>query len=243
MAYKISGSSTDNNRAHVIKNGEYIGYKDVTSGAYDLVFDAPDNANVMTTSEKSDGETTGFGGITAIPTVDSPNLILPSSGMTIKSIQTGSIAIGNIWGSATINAVDPSKTMLILGGASTVTTGSKPTAYSLSLTNATTVQFAGYGYTSSEARFTVLEFDSGIASLQRIVETTTISTVPHDFTISAVDSSRTIVNFLGAASNYYWMTNDAFRCWLTTPTNVRFTNQPGGACGALYTSIEVIEFE
>lgn len=95
MAYKISGSAAEANRAHVIKDGVYIGYKDVTPGSYDLVFDADDNANVMTTAEKTDGETVGYGGMTAIPTVDSSNLTLPASANLLKTGQTTSYATGD----------------------------------------------------------------------------------------------------------------------------------------------------
>lgn len=95
MAYKISGNASDANRAHVIKNGEYIGYKDVSSGAYDLVFDVADENDIMVTSEKSDGNTKGFGGITAVSTSDAVNITLPSSADLLKTGQTTSYATGD----------------------------------------------------------------------------------------------------------------------------------------------------
>lgn len=241
MAYKISGMTTDNSRAHIIKDGIYIGYKDVVAGGYDLIFNADDNANVMTVSEKTNGHTVGYGGITAIPTIDGANLTLPSGGATLKSIQTAVIQIadGTTTDNVTISAVDPSKTILIRTGQSYPGSSFEHWSAITSLTSSTNI----YGVRSNgvgnlNISMQVIEFESGV-NVQRgevwALYTSTLS--------QAVTVANSMINTTGA---WYWAIGGG-----GLPTSISLTNTTtltpvggwsNGSSAGVKVGWEVIEF-
>ncbi len=153
---------------------------------------------------------------TATVTVD----VLES--VVLDDIQKGTATIANGSSSttATINAVDPTKTFLTFtvgGGAPS------PSSMTITgeLTNATTLTFARVGTTGPlTIEWSVVEFASGV-SVQR--GSTTLGATTTDVPISSVALSRSFVLMNSRVSGSTFGSSDFPRAQLTSPTNLRLS--------------------
>ena len=167
-----------------------------------------------------------------------------AGGAALNSIQQGTISItsGNLTNTATINAVDTDKAFLLhLGNTAPSSTGPKAIHTRLTLTDATTVT-ATRGVTDSEAavRFVVIEFSSGIASIQR-------GTISLDASgdgtaaINAVNTDKAFVIHSGQSTNTGNSYQGDVRITLNTSTQVQAWGSASGANRTV--AFEVVEFE
>ena len=95
MAYKISGTSSENSTIYVLQNNALIGYKENNYVDYDIVFDSSTPSGVIAVAASSEGEIEGYGNIVAIVTGDSSNIIEPNLGGLLKTGQTTSYVAGD----------------------------------------------------------------------------------------------------------------------------------------------------
>ncbi len=171
---------------------------------------------------------------------------IPPVGAVFNSIQSGSLNTVNKTGTAAISAVDMSKTMLLQRG-NLAFNHSLLNDYIykglIKLNNSTTVYGERYqnNAISIVEYFTVLEFASGIQSIQRGLITVAAASATEDVTISAVDTSRTFINWLGSYSGDGHIDDRYTYLSLTSPTNLRATRT--GVENTSITSFEIIEFE
>ena len=166
------------------------------------------------------------------------------SGAAINSIQTGET---DIYGTTvfshpvTINAVVVANTLLLFGG---VRSGSNDARYGVSrleLTNATTV--TAYRGTDLDchayATFTVVEFSSGIKSIQS--GTITMTDEENTDTINAVDTAKAFVLYLGASANLADLANWVCSLELTNSTTVTCKGTQGNQAAVV--GYMVVEFD
>lgn len=123
------------------------------------------------------------------------------SGASIESIQYGSISITgtDFTNTATITSVDTTKAVVMFLGSFSAVDDANVVLLSVVLTNATTVtarRRANTGGATSHCKFCVIEFSSGINSVQSgftaIPEATS-----HDITVSAVVLAKTLIIYGG----------------------------------------------
>ena len=95
MAYKISGTSSENSTIYVLQNNALIGYKENNYVDYDIVFDSSTPSGVIVVAASSEGEIEGYGNLVAIVTGDSSNIIEPNPGGLLKTGQTTSYTAGD----------------------------------------------------------------------------------------------------------------------------------------------------
>lgn len=166
------------------------------------------------------------------------------SGAVIKSIQQGSITFTNTGDTATINEVDMNKSVLIYGGHITGQAGLTRHGCRLVLTDSTTVTaYMDGNFATVVVRFTVLEFDSGIKSIQRGITTLVgLGVTFIDVTISSVDLTKSWVNYLGHTRNLSHLYNILTNAYLVNETTLRISVNTGPEYGVT-TSWEIIEFE
>lgn len=148
----------------------------------------------------------------------------------VTSVQhgTATIAASASSGTATINSVDTSRSVVLrLGQTSSTTTTSPQVSFcALDLTNSTTVT-ATRSATSTAvvtAGYCVVEFAHGILSSRQqttATQATTATTITA--TISAVDMSRAILIYQGVTCNTTSTDSWFYRLELTDPTTVTLT--------------------
>lgn len=168
---------------------------------------------------------------------------LIGGGTSIESIQYGTVAVSGTSNTATITAVDTTRTVLLHLGASYDISASDLRAANtrIALTNATTVTgvkgTTGDGGTATIS-FAVIQFRAGVVRpIQR--GTITMSGSSNTATITAVNTAKTAVNHLGCSI----LSNDdrnRVRITLTNATTVTAT--AGTAGGNSVVSYEVIEW-
>ena len=96
MAYKISGTSSDNATIYVLQNNALVGYKENNYGTYNIVFDSATSSGVIVLAKNPLGEVEGYGELIAISTGEGSNIVIPDSGKGIlKTGQTTSFASGD----------------------------------------------------------------------------------------------------------------------------------------------------
>lgn len=178
--------------------------------------------------------------IVYIPTV--------STGLVIKSIQRGVIFMATTENvtDATITSVDTSKTVVnFLGSRSSASGTSNDGAILLQLSSSTIVSASRYkdasiaGYVSYE----VIEYSSGIKSIQRGLITFGATDDYNAKTITSVDPTKTIVRWLGSISRVGASQNES-RCYLvladaTTLVGYRYHDGAGEYADVSY---EVVEY-
>lgn len=126
---------------------------------------------------------------------------LGAKGAGIKSIQSGIIGIGtgSATNTATITSVDTNLAILLLGGWNSGDGSAAPVHTSLALTNATTVTGSHpSGNVSDNIRYIVIEYDSGITSIQRGSITINAGSASNTATISAITVANAVVIWLGS---------------------------------------------
>lgn len=170
---------------------------------------------------------------------------IPPVGAVFNSIQNGSVNTVNTYGTAAISAVDTSKTMLLRRGQLAFnhsSLGDWQYVGLVRLGNSTTVVGERYqdNTISNVMYFTVLEFASGI-SIQRGLITISNPNTTANVTINAVDTSRTVINWLGYYCGDDQIDDRNSYLTLTSPTNLRATRTGTGNTNV--TSYEIIEFE
>lgn len=164
-------------------------------------------------------------------------------GAVLKSIQKGNIQnVTTAWEEAAITGVDIDKTFLLynaFGASSGVALYNLPL---VALKNSTTVH-AYCRDNTPRIYFTVVEFESGIKSVQRAVTTIEDEANPKDVTITEVNLAKSFISWLGQA----FLTQDdvQFRemrsIYLLNSTTLRMDAQ-----APLYDDMiswEVVEFE
>ena len=122
--------------------------------------------------------------------------------IALQSIQYGSITIpsGASSATATITAVDTTKSILILLGQSYSTSYPHYSAHRIELTNSTTVtcsRISNAAVAGPTAKFVCIEFASGIKSVQSGTITMPNEWAEKTATITAVDVAKSIVVYLG----------------------------------------------
>lgn len=148
----------------------------------------------------------------------------------VQSVQQGTVTVaaGATSGTATINAVDPSRSVVFrLGSTINSTTTSPANSYvALDLTNATTVT-GTRGSTSGDVitGYCVVEFAPGVVkSVQPLTVTSSSAGATDTGTLSpAVDTRNTFLVWGGVSMNNATETNYFYKAELTNPTTVTLT--------------------
>ena len=139
--------------------------------------------------------------------------VVEATGYLVKSVQSGTITLSAATsGTATINAVDTSRSVVFFNGISTPASAATLLAalHGLALTNSTTVTATASSASSSVVAFTVVEFQPGaVESVQDITVTATntnttdtVSLAPDvqpELSALAYGGSQTSTNTLDAA--------------------------------------------
>ena len=249
--YKISGITSHDTRAHVIKSGSYVGYRDISTGPYDLVFDA-DNANdVLAVAERnSNGETLGFGNVDAISTGDSPNLTLPATGLDIKNFDLHNTYIPNGSSNRYLNlgkTYDVTKTMILMNGLNNDNSGGSFNDVNL------TVRFSNFnngnqltlGRNDNDGNTYVdiilLEVNSGFTVKAHNFVGVGDNNLTGDRTISAVDLSKSFINHCGQRINRDQARQSTVRLSFVNNTTVRATRFNGDS--TITCDFQVIQFD
>lgn len=170
------------------------------------------------------------------------------SAAKVESVQQFEIDLtGTTSNAATISAVDTSNAVLFMSGKQ-IDENSWANVYpKMTLTNSTTVTATcNTASTATKIRGVVLEFAVGIvSSIQRFSsEAFGSGSTTKDTTITAVDTSRAFVSFLGinSTTGSTDISNSvASRVAITSSTNVRLTRQ-SSAANTITASFDVIEF-
>lgn len=175
--------------------------------------------------------------------------LLPRGG-SVKSIQRGTITIsaGNLTNTATINAVDLTNARLRYLGNSTTDngaggSGSGPVLGRVSLTNATTVTATRTATDNAlTVSYEVIEYTAGLVkSVQRGTVSTGAGSATGTATITAVDTARATVDFLGWSGNVANSPENYFgRVSLTNGTTV--TLDRSGTSLTLTAGYQVVEW-
>ncbi len=131
--------------------------------------------------------------------------VCPPQGALINSIQDGSITIQDtdVSDTATINSVDTSKAAVFFLGSHGSDDPVRFNLARLELTNATTVtafRYAGVASQSMTINFCVIEFSTGINSVQQNTVTIPGLQTQADQTITEVDPSKAILFFCGVTT-------------------------------------------
>ena len=165
----------------------------------------------------------------------------------IQSIQSGSITLGAGVSSntATISSVDTSKSILIWNGVqNTVAAQTQPERWAtrIALTNGTTVTATRESTSSSSTvRFTVVEFASGVNSIQSGTIAIGVGSASNTATISAVGANAFVL-YLGAstavASAFNYSTGPG-AVVLTDSTTVTASNFTGNTMTVGYMVVDL----
>ncbi|MBA7610710.1 hypothetical protein ES703_17922 [subsurface metagenome] len=166
------------------------------------------------------------------------------SGAALNSIQQGEIDLhgaGVLSHTLTINSVDVDKSILIYGG---ILSGSNDPIYGTSrieITNATTITaYRGVSHAlDSVSTFTVIEFSSGIKSVQS--GTIIMTDAENTANINEVDTSKSFVIYLGAAITMSDWANGVCNLELTNSTTVTCKNSQANAAAVV--GFMVVEFD
>ena len=169
----------------------------------------------------------------------------------VDSVQEGTITIGaaSLTNTATISAVDTSRSILVQRGATGSYSGSvtyEGQAW-LAFTNGTTVTATRYnnsGYTVAVS-YAVIQFAPGvIKSVQRGTYQTAASGTTATATITAVNTSKSFVMDLGQYSTSYRYISDYLGYQnLTNATTVTGTRGMGGSVELImFWAYQVVEF-
>jgi len=242
--YKIDGTASHDADVHLIQDGSYLGYKSVNSGNYEISFDSTTPSGLIAVAKKLDGEVFGYGGVVGITSSGTSNIVSPSNNVVIKSIQIvphTRISDRSIVKDYTISDVDTSKTILMNVGSYGNNADPHEGMIRAELINSTTVRLTRNAYQDPgdvHYYFTVVEYSSGIKSIQR--GASGIGTI----TISEVNVNKTIVNICNASSTagsfedwrYGNMTNN--RGYLNSSIEIELFGHNSNTI-----SYEVIEFE
>lgn len=171
-------------------------------------------------------------------TGDSSNITPIMAGAVVKSVQAGIITMGtNTTGTATITAVDTSKSILIGNGHKMYRNGSTSANFTtanttLSFTNSTTVQAKRWGTNALNnwTTFVLIEFESGV-TIQKGYEIGTSSdpTTIFNKTISEVDLSRTALILAGEPAMQNVIGAYQLYCYLYNSTTLRIERYSNGA--------------
>lgn len=154
-------------------------------------------------------------------------------GSYVKSIQRGAINLNSVTSAtATITAVSVADAMILWGGQYEQSAASSPEDYAsrVELTNATTVtayRNTGAGGTNN-IYFEVIEFYPGVVRSIQLGTGSTSATTTGTATITAVDTTKTWLSYLGFTSPYNvpsgpGLTNGSVN--LTNLTTVTFNGQ------------------
>lgn len=164
---------------------------------------------------------------------------MPGGGR-IKSVQRGTISLGGASSAtATITAVDVNNSVLRYLGSSISGTSSDQSVYwtRVVFTNATTITGVAGAASAAVISFEVIEYFPGaIKSVQRGTVTNNATA-----TISAVDTTKTELSWLGQTTNFAGDSRSMSRIVLTNATTVTHTNQTGDG-GTTTTGYQVVEF-
>lgn len=169
------------------------------------------------------------------------------SGAAIDNIQYGTIAITGeaVSNTATINAVVLANSVLILFGLTTAGKSDKYASVRVVLTNTTTVtavRATGAADQDLTVGFCVIEFSSGIETVQHELLTVPSGNTTADATISSVSTSKSVILNCGHYTDSPWDNYYRFspRFELINATTVRATTKLTVA--ATYTAFSVLEF-
>jgi hypothetical protein len=164
-------------------------------------------------------------------------------GATIKGIQYGIITVlnGNTSGTATVDEITMSNSLLLFNG---FRTGNDVAGgeIRIELTNSTTVTAYRVGNNSNDcyAYFCLIEFDNGtIAGSQRGTITLTNPELTDTATINEVDTSKTIISYLGVTGT--GSANDT-RTGIELTNSTTVTAQRNQVAGSTVVGFEVLEF-
>lgn len=207
MTYKINGNITHASKIHIFHNDVYKGYKDVNSGAYNVVFDTITASGITVVAEKNDGNVIGYGNVVSL-TSSGTDELTGGSVSGFNNIQPFDITIANGFSQATqtITAVDLDKSFIIFNGSTCREVGGQYDMAIVELINSTTVRATRYGAINNcYVKGYIMELPSGVKSIQR----GTVS-LPADSnydppqvvdeTITAVDTSKTFITFTERSS-------------------------------------------
>jgi len=164
----------------------------------------------------------------------------------IKSIQTGSITIADLTSSntATITSVDLNNSIIIHGGRNTGSTNTFVNQECrVALTNATTVTVSRSGSSAvNVVGYTVIEFYPGvIRSVQRGTITINSTNTSATATITAVDTTKSVVFWLGSDASSNGSLTAAYLT-LTNSTTVTSTRNTQDGSSTSVTGYQVVQF-
>jgi len=165
------------------------------------------------------------------------------AGLVIKSIQSGVIKvdIGHLSNTATINEVDTDKALLIKQGQKTNAGFFVNRLATLKLTNSNTVtaeRLNTNDYVS--VPFTVIEFTSGVESVQR-GQITLHGVISNTATINQVDTTKALLFHLGERSTETSI--NKILCGLTLTNSTTVTAKRTSITGTALVCFEILEFE
>lgn len=250
--YKISGLTTDDAKVHIFKDDAYQGYKDITSGSYEVNFALDDATGVTAVAEKSDGQVVGSGDITAV-SGGASDITLPASVRLIQPFSFTQLDGDWTYNHTLSTSVDTDNSFIISTG-NTVT--GQAIEYrkftSLALTSSTNVLSTRWD--SSEAYYNadvfvcgfVLEFESGVInSIQRGTKDIGRGTAGQfqvvNTTITAVDLTKSFVTFSFYYKDTYDQTDPVL--YLPSSTVMRIERHITSSTKAAMTiAYEVVEF-
>jgi len=241
MSYKISGTNSDNSTVYILQDKEYIGYKDIDAGNYSVTFDSTTPSGITAVAEKNNGHVIGYGDVEAITTTGTVDI---TRRPLLNSIQQGEISIvgaGITSGTVTITEVDLDKSLLIFHGSRSCLESLLYHRARIELTNATTVT-AFINTASVHTKyfdFTVLEFSSGIASIQS--GTIAMTNEENTATIDEVDTDKSFVIHLGELAGIDDITRVGCTLELTNGTTVTCKNTQTNALSTV--GFMVVEFD
>lgn len=187
---------------------------------------------------------TGTGGMFANYTV-----VEFASGILSSNAQKGTVNLTNVTSNtATITSVDTTRSILLWGGYRGTSNSSAPRFMpAITLTNGTTVtgsrQVASTD--TSDVAFTVLEFAPGlIKSINRGVLTIATSSLSQTATVTAVDTSKCLLSWLGCNNS---QADTSYRdnysmATLTNSTTVTVTRGAADAGSTEFVGYELVEF-
>lgn len=164
----------------------------------------------------------------------------------IESVQTGTITwTSGASNTATISAVDPSRSAVFLLGSTTLYSGSVPYECQawVQITNATTVTASVYA-TSSYQRwvgYVVIQFAPGVIRRIQTGSITLTAATSNTATISEVNLNRSLLTNAGYYSTSYRYTSDYMGYFsMTNSTTVTLTRAVGDL--NMYGYFQIVEF-
>ena len=248
--YKVSGNASDESRVHILKDGEYQGYKDVSSGNYDVNFELDTATGISAIAENSDGEIVGYGAVTA-EAGGASDITMQAAGIVIGRMQTVTQTIPNQSGSNTNTSpsldytYDPDMTWIILNGFKNDNSNAD-----FSDTNFhTKFNDPNFGQLISNRQgtcgnltinITLLECTSGFTVTSYGTGQIDSGQLIEDVAISSTNTSNAFINLLGCRANTMYPRDGACSFSFVNSTTIRATR--GGSSGNTMFSYQVIEF-